>query len=156
MLTIDVPGFGEVQLKHLVCDFSGTLSVDGVLVDGVRERLEKLTDELEIHVLTADTHGTAKKALADVSCRLKILDPKYQEIQKEQYILSLGVQNVIGIGNGNNDQLMLKTARIGIAVCLAEGVSGKTIRTSDIITTSITDALDLLIYPKRLIATLRT
>ena len=155
MLTIDIPGFGEIQLKYLVCDFSGTLSVDGVLIDGVAGRLKQLADKLEIHVLTADTHGTAARAVKDVRCRLAILDLKYQDMQKEQYIEKLGTNQTVAIGNGNNDRMMLKSSRIGIAVCLAEGLATEAARSADIVSSSINDALDLLIYPKRLIGTLR-
>jgi hypothetical protein len=35
MLKIDIPGFGALELEHLVCDFTGTLSVDGRLLSGV-------------------------------------------------------------------------------------------------------------------------
>ena len=155
MLKITIPAFGEIQLKHLVCDFSGTLSVDGKLVDGVAERLNRLADDLAIHVLTADTHGSAHDALQGINCKLQILDLKYQDFQKEKYVVDLGAQHVVAVGNGNNDRMMLKTSRVGIAVCLAEGLAVDAARAADIVAPSITDALDLLIYPKRLIATLR-
>lgn len=155
MLTIDIPGFGEIQLKYLICDFSGTISVNGKLVDGVADRLNKLAGDLEVHVLTADTHGTAKKAVEGIKCKLEILDLKYQDMQKEQYIEKLGTHHAVAFGNGNNDRMMLKSSRIGIAICLAEGLSTEAARAADIISTSINDALDLLIHPKRLIGTLR-
>jgi soluble P-type ATPase len=155
MLTITIPAFGEIQLKHLVCDFSGTLSVDGKLVDGVAERLNRLADDLAIHVLTADTHGNAHDAMQGVNCKLQILDLKYEDFQKEKYIISLGAHQVVAMGNGNNDRMMLKTSRVGIAVCLAEGLASEAARSADIIAGSITDALDLLVHPNRLIATLR-
>jgi len=50
---------------------------------------------------------------------------------------------------------MLKTARIGVAVCLNEGCAVDAIQSADILVTSATDALDLLLNPKRLKATLR-
>jgi soluble P-type ATPase len=155
MLTIEVPAFGEIQLKYLVSDFSGTLSVDGILVDGVAERLNRLADDLEIHILTADTHGNAKEALANINCKLQLLEPRYQDLHKEKYVINLGAQHVIAMGNGNNDRLMLKTSRVGIAICLAEGLAIESARAADIVAPSITDALDLLLFPKRLIATMR-
>jgi soluble P-type ATPase len=155
MITIDIPAFGQLKLKYLVCDFSGTLSVDGKLIDGVAERLGKLAGDLEIHALTADTHGTAEKTMAKLQCKLSVLDPGHQDFHKEQYVLDLGSAHVVAIGNGNNDRLMLNTARLGIAVCLAEGLATTAAANADIITTSINDALDLLLNPKRLIATLR-
>lgn len=155
MIKIDIPGFGLLQLQHLVCDFSGTLSVDGDLVDGVAAKLSILSKDLELHVLTADTHGKARESLKDIKCKLEILEPKYQDFQKEKYILTLGAHQVVAIGNGTNDKLMLKTSKLGIAVCLAEGVAFDAARSANIMVWSILDALDLLLYPKRLIGTLR-
>ncbi|MCD6161929.1 MAG: ATPase P [candidate division Zixibacteria bacterium] len=155
MLNIKIPGFGTTQLKHLVCDFSGTLSIDGFLVEGVAERLNQLSRNLDIHILTADTHGRAKQALKGVNCKLQLLGDEKQDIQKEAYIKKLGAKNVIAIGNGVNDRLMLKTAIIGIAICLTEGVAVDSAAAANLLTTSITDALDLLDKPNRLIATLR-
>ena len=43
MLKVDIPGFGTVRLKHLVSDFTGTLSEDGKLVPGVKEMLNKIS-----------------------------------------------------------------------------------------------------------------
>ncbi len=42
MLEIDIPGFGLIKLKHLVSDFTGTLSVDGKLLPGLKQRLNKI------------------------------------------------------------------------------------------------------------------
>ena len=155
MIEIDIPGFGLLQLEHLVSDFSGTLSVDGNLVEGVAERLNSLADKLQIHVLTADTHGKVKTAIDGINCSLDILEPKYQDFQKEKYILKLGARGVAAIGNGTNDKLMLKTSRLGIAVCLSEGTSFEAARSANVLVTSILDGLDLLLSPNRLIATLR-
>ena len=60
------------------------------------------------------------------------------------------------IGNGRNDRLMLKSAALGLAVVLAEGIAGETIPAADVISRSINDALDLLLNPLRLTATLRS
>jgi soluble P-type ATPase len=64
MLKIDIPGFGALQLEHLVSDFTGTLSVNGRLLPGVGELLEQLSASLTIHVLTADTFGRVHEELA--------------------------------------------------------------------------------------------
>jgi hypothetical protein len=39
MLEIDIPGFGRVKINYLVSDFTGTLSLDGKLLPGVKDRL---------------------------------------------------------------------------------------------------------------------
>ncbi len=62
---------------------------------------------------------------------------------------------VVAIGNGRNDRMMLDAAALGIAVCGAEGAAAETLEAADIVVGRIVDALDLLLHPKRLVATLR-
>ena len=116
MIEIDIPGFGFLRLDYLVSDFTGTLSADGVLLPGIKDTFQKLAQHLEIHVLTADTLGMAREALEEVNCNLTVLSGQDIDTHKESFIRSLGADRVVAIGNGNNDRLMLKAARIGIAV----------------------------------------
>jgi hypothetical protein len=51
-----------------------------------------------------------------------------------------------------NDLAMLREVALGIAVLEHEGLGAQALIASDIVTTSIEDALDLLIHPKRLLA----
>ncbi len=69
MQEIDIPGFGSVRPEHLVSDFTGTLSFDGTLLPGVKELLNRIARIVKVHVLTADTFGTARAALEEVDCR---------------------------------------------------------------------------------------
>jgi P-type E1-E2 ATPase len=155
MIAVDIPGFGELRLAHLVCDYTGTLTGEGRLVPGVRELLTRLADRMEIHVVTADTLGTAAAELAGLPCRVHFLTPGREAEQKEAYVDALGANSVVALGNGNNDAAMLKIARIGIAICLGEGCAVKAAAAADILLTSITAALGLLLRPQALKATLR-
>ena len=155
MFELDIPGFGHVRLEHLVSDFTGTLSVDGRLLPGVKERLNKSTEFLKIHILTADTFGMAKAELEGIKCEIHILTGDNHDVQKQQYVNDLGPDKVIAFGNGNNDRLMLKTAKIGVAVCLNEGCAVDAIKSADILVVSTIDSLELLLKPKRLKASLR-
>jgi soluble P-type ATPase len=155
MFELDVPGFGPLRLEHLVSDFTGTLSVDGRLMPGAKERLNRIAEFLQIHILTADTFGMARAELEGIKCDIHILTGNNHDVQKQQYINDFGPDNVIAFGNGNNDRLMLKAAKIGVAVCLNEGCAVDAIKSADILVTSSSDALDLLLHPKRLKATLR-
>lgn len=152
---LDIPGFGLVHLEHLVSDFTGTLSVGGELLPHVKERLNKVAEFLNIHVLTADTFGKARAELQGIKCETHVLDGAGHDLQKEKYVRKLGASCVVALGNGNNDRKMLKAARVGIAVCLKEGCSKDAITSADILVSSAVDALDLLLNPKRLKATLR-
>lgn len=155
MITLDIPGSFRLEIEHFVSDFSGTLSEDGVLLPGVKEKLNDLSEKIQVHVLTSDTFGRARKELEGIRCTVHILEGSDHTAQKEQYVLSLGSESVIAIGNGNNDTRMLKAAGIGIAVCLKEGCSIEALTAAQILVMSPLDAVDLLLNPKRLIATLR-
>ena len=155
MLEIDMPGFGLVRLEHLVSDFTGTLSVDGRILPGVRGQLNEIAKFLKVHILTADTFGKAKAELEGVNCDVYILTGKDHDVQKEEYVKKLGAKNVVAFGNGNNDRRMLKISRIGIAVSQGEGCAVDAIIASDIHVTSANIGLDLLLHPKRIKAALR-
>ncbi|RLD90937.1 MAG: ATPase P [Bacteroidetes bacterium] len=155
MLTIDIPGQKTLQLTNLVLDYNGTLAVDGTLIPGVSKRLNILTQQLTIHVVTANTFGKAAKNLQAVNCQLTVLSHGNQQQQKADFVLKLGEQNVVAIGNGLNDALMLKQAALGLVVIQQEGVAIKTWQNADVALTSINDALDLLLNPLRLKATVR-
>ena len=155
MLSIDIPGGQPLHLGHLVLDFNGTLACDGDLLAGVPERLANLAGMLEIHVITADTHGTVAEKLKSLPCRLSIIPAEEQDRAKLAYISGLGVQGVVAIGNGRNDNLMLAEASLGILIVGTEGASCAALRNADLLCTGIHDALDLLSHPKRLQATLR-
>lgn len=155
MISIDIPGFGRTEIEHLVSDFTGTLSEDGRLCPGVRERLNKLSGSVKIHILTADTFGRAREELKDIKCTIHILEGTDHDMQKEDYVRQLGPERVFALGNGNNDRRMLQVARIGVSVLLKEGCATDAIMASDILVKSIEDGLDLLLQTKRLKATLR-
>jgi soluble P-type ATPase len=51
---------------------------------------------------------------------------------------------------------MLRAAAIGVAVLQAEGTAAAALQAADLVVPDINAALDLLLDPQRLIATLRT
>lgn len=155
MFELDIPGFGFVRLEHLVSDFTGTLSVDGKLLPGVAERLNRIAEFLKIHILTADTFGKARAELESINCEIHILKGENHDIQKEEFVKRLGTENVVAFGNGNNDRRMLKVARFSIAVTEGEGCSVDAIMAANIHVRSAIDGLNLILNPKRYKATLR-
>lgn len=156
MLEIDIPGYTTLQLDHLVLDYNGTLACDGKLLEGAKDRLAALAKDLKIHVLTADTFGTVRSQLQGVSCQVSILPPGGQDEGKLAYIQRLGPEATVCIGNGRNDRLMLMEAALGIAVALDEGAAVEAIKAADVVCTGINAALDLLLNPLWLVATLRS
>jgi soluble P-type ATPase len=155
MLEIDVPGAQLLRFDHLVADFNGTLAVDGVLIAGVAEALHSLSARLEIHVVTADTFGQARQALAGVACTTTVLPSGDQDSAKVRYVERLGAAHCVCIGNGRNDRLMLAAAGLGIAVIQGEGAAVETLLAAKVAAPDIGSALGLLLNPARLVATLR-
>ena len=156
MIQIDIPGYGNLKLKYLVLDHNGTLAVDGILEPGVKGCLQQLSDDLTIYVVTADTFGKAKSQLEDVPCELTILPEGNQDQAKLDFVNMLGAEHTVCIGNGRNDRLMLQAAGLGIAVILEEGAAMITLTSADVVCTGIVPALNLLMNPLRLTATLRS
>ena len=155
MLEINIPGRGELQLRFLVADYNGTVACDGTLIPEVIPLIRALSNNLEVHVVTADTFGDAAKNLQTLPVKLTILPPDRQDQGKADYLKQLGAQSSVCLGNGRNDILMLRDAALGICVIEAEGACVQTLQVADIVCKSAKDALNLLLNPKRLIATLR-
>jgi soluble P-type ATPase len=156
MLQVEIPGYAPLRFEHLVLDYNGTLALDGRLLPGVKPRLRALSRVLAIHVVTADTFGMARAALAGLPCRVSILPARGQDRAKLAYVRRLGSARTVCIGNGRNDRLMLRSAALGIAVLQGEGAAMVTLGAADIVMPAIAEALDLLVNPLRLIASLRS
>ncbi|HZQ59895.1 MAG TPA: ATPase P [Casimicrobiaceae bacterium] len=156
MIVIDIPGFGELRLAHLVLDFNGTLASDGTLIAGVPPLLRALSSELDIHVVTADTFGRAALELEGLPVELAILGTSNQDEAKLELVQRLGAPTVAAIGNGRNDRRMLRAAALGIAVLQHEGAAQDALAAAQVVVPGIVAALELLTHPLRLVATLRT
>ena len=156
MIAIDIPGFGHLALRHLVLDFNGTLACDGALLPGVVDRIIGLSLQLDVHVLTANTTGTSVSALAGLPLTLTVLDGPPEDEAKLAYVKNLGAESCASVGNGLNDRLMLEACALGIAVIGPECTAAKILTAADIIAPGITEALDMLLHPVRLLATLRS
>lgn len=156
MIQVEIPGYGKLELTHLVLDYNGTLAVDGRLLPGVTETLNQLAAQLTIHVLTADTFGSVHTELTGACCTIGILPATQQDRAKRVYVNNLGAKQCVAVGNGRNDRLMLQAAALGIALLQEEGAAVATLTAADIVCRNIDDALALLLNPRRLIATLRS
>lgn len=156
MIQIEIPGFANLSLSHLVLDYNGTLALDGKLLPGAREVIQATAKLIEIHVLTADTFGLAESQLSGLPVKLVILSAESQADAKAVFITDLGASETVAVGNGRNDRKMLAAAALSIAVVQKEGASMETLGNAHVVAPSIWDALDLLSHPKRLIATLRS
>jgi P-type E1-E2 ATPase len=155
MIEVDVPGFKTVRLQHLVLDVNGTIAKDGNLIEGVAELLGELRNKIHVHLVTADTHGRQETIDRRLQLAATIIPPKNQRQAKLDYVERLGPEGVAAVGNGANDAAMLETAELGILVVGPEGAAVESLVKAKVVVTDIRTALELLLFPKRLIATLR-
>jgi len=155
MIKIEIPGLATIHIEHLVLDVNGTIAKDGWLLEGVKELLAELHPRLNIHLITADTHGnqeTIDRILSLNAVRIPFVN---QANAKLNYIERLGPDIVAAIGNGANDAAMLERSALGICIIGPEGSAVEALMKADVVVPDIRTALELLIHPKRLAATLR-
>ena len=155
MIRIDIPGGKSFKLRHLVSDVNGTLALDGNLLPGVEEAISALRRDLHITLLTADTFGKGRDLAASLRVELHILNPGGEREQKAAFVRQLGADSVVAIGQGANDELMLKDSALGICVLSREGNALPTLIAADVLAPDGAAALQLLLHPTRIIATLR-
>ncbi len=155
MIGIDIPGWGNIEIENIVLDLNGTIATDGKIPFEVKEKINSLSKKTKIYILTADTQGTASVEISDMEVELLKVSEKDSTEVKLRVLESLDPSRTVAIGNGNNDHLILKEAAFGIAVLGDEGISASAMKNADVIVKNISDALDLFLKPKRLIATLR-
>ena len=159
MISIDIPGLGLREISRVVSDYSGTHSFAGIIRPEVRDRLARLAESVEVHILTSDTFGTAQQELHDLPVTLHLLKGEDHDEQKRAYALKLEPQHVAAFGNGNNDRLLLSSVRdaggLAIAVDNGEGCAVDTILAANLVIHGAENALDLLLDSNRCKATLR-
>lgn len=164
-IEIDIPGFGKRLIKTVVSDYTGTHSRNGELVEGVKGRFIRLAESVDIVILTSDSFGTAENQLRGLPLHLRKLQYEKQregepdDEQKERIVHEYGPQHVAAFGNGNNDRLMLKRVRdaggLAIAVDNGEGCAIDALLGANLFIVGSANAIDLLLYPTRCVATLR-
>ena len=154
-MNFNIPGRGEVTIENVILDFNGTIAVDGELIDGVADAINGLSKTIDFHVLTADTFGSVEAALERVACRVVVIPEGAQDAAKRDYLMQIGQDRTLCVGNGRNDALMLKAAILGVAVIQDEGVCTEALLAADIACRSVLNVFAYFKTPGRLVATLR-
>ncbi len=155
MIRLEIPGRGVFEWQVLVSDVNGTLAADGRLLEGVAERLAAVREVLQVQLLTADTHG--RQAEIDRLLGLQAVRVRggHEAEQKAAFVRDLGAAHVIALGQGANDALMLKEASLGLCVLSPEGTAVEALQAADLVAPDVLTALDLLLHPTRMLASLR-
>ena len=137
MMKTQIPGWGELEIKNLILDFNGTIAKDGKVLEGVKELLGKIHEAgivpVHVKIFGSDTVARDKRCLCQ----------------------ELGCRNTASIGNGRNDIQVFPASVLSIAVIGNEGAFTKSAMLADVLVNDVCQALELLLSPNRLIATLR-
>jgi soluble P-type ATPase len=155
MIEIEILGYKTLRLQHLVLDVNGTIAKDGQLLEGVAELLNELHTKLDLHLVTADTHGKQQTIDRLLQLKATLISSKNQLQAKLDFIERLDPTSVVAIGNGANDSAMLERAALGVWIIGPEGSAVEALLKADVVAPNIQAGLELLLHPKRLIATLR-
>lgn len=149
----DIPGQGQLEIKTIILDLNGTLSVAGVVPEGVKEHLDRLKEKgFKVLFFTGNTRNDADDLASSLGIEWKLA--KSAE-DKKNLALELEPETCASIGNGLIDLELMKAVKLPIVTLQAEGVHVQTLLNSDIVIPTINDALDLFLDEQRLIATLR-
>lgn len=153
-MIIEIPGYKDLNITTLLLDYNGTIAVDGIIRPEVKERLRKLSVILDICVLTADTYGTAKAQCEGMNITVHTFPVGNAMDYKRDIINQIGGECCACMGNGRNDVKMFEAA-LSIGIMDREGAYSGILKVADLCVNSTEDGLDLLLYPKRIIAGLR-
>ncbi len=149
----DIPGHDSLEIKTIILDLNGTLSVGGAVPEGVKERLDRLKDKgFAVVFFTGNTRNDADELATSLGIKWQLAK---NAADKRSLALELEPETCVSIGNGLIDLELMQVVKLRIVTLQAEGVHIQTMLSSDIVVPTINDALDLFIDEQRLVATLR-
>jgi P-type E1-E2 ATPase len=155
MISVSIPGWGDIDIEYLVVDYNGTCAFDGKLKEGVKELMEKVSRYIKVFIITSDTYENIDNEGNTIGFSIIKVEKEGSGKEKARIIRELGPEKIIAIGNGANDAMMLKEAALGIGVIGEEGCANSLIKEADLVVNDIADAFDVVLHPERLVATLR-
>jgi P-type E1-E2 ATPase len=144
-----------LTLSHAVFDWNGTLALDGHLSRRVEELLRELAQRLKVYIVSADTHGTLQQATGQLGLDIRRVKRGEEKVAVVHQLRAQGARGVVAVGNGANDVGMLRAADCAIAVVGGEGAVPAVLWVADVVCPSGEAAIQLLLHPQRLVATLR-
>ena len=138
-------GVGEIELENIILDLNGTLTIDGKLVEGVKEQILKLKElGYKIYLFSGDVRGNAAQLAQELDIEVH---RAANSQEKEVLTKKLDVNKTVAIGNARIDIGTFIPCKLRIATLQSEGIHASIINYVDIIVPSINDALNLLIDP---------
>jgi soluble P-type ATPase len=155
MLRIPIPGRDELVIENVVFDFNGTLAADGKIKPEVKEMIGRIRELADVFILTSDTYGSVVNECRDLGVTVRVLNGSNCSPEKRDFVERLGTGSTICVGNGMNDIDMFDACALSFIIIGEEGCSARALLKADIAVGNITDALAMILNPRRITATLR-
>ncbi|MGD0660481.1 MAG: HAD family hydrolase [Syntrophorhabdales bacterium] len=155
MISVPIPGWGELSIEYLMIDFNGTVAVDGKLKKEVKDAIDRISRYVKVFIITADSYDSVDAELGTSNVTFIKVNKVSSGDEKARVVKELGPEKIVAIGNGSNDVAMMRESALGIAVVGDEGCSTALVKEADIVVSDALKALGLLMHPERLVATLR-
>ena len=148
-----IPKGETVEIKTIVLDLNGTLTVKGKLEDSTKDLIMQLkNNDFRLVLISGDIRGNAKTIADELGMDLFLgstSDEKAAQMQQ------FDKNKTAAIGNARIDIGTFENATLSIATLQAEGIHTAILQYVDIIVPSINDALQLFLDKKSLEGTLR-
>ena len=113
MISVPIPGWGELSIEYLMVDFNGTAALDGKLKKEVKDVVEKISRYVKVFIITADSYDSVDSELGASSVTFIKVNKHASGDEKAKVVRELGPEKVVAIGNGSNDALMFKESALG-------------------------------------------
>ena len=157
MKSYDIPNYKKLEIENIIFDINGTIQFSGNLSSGFKDKLEELKPHFNIILVSADTRGNLEELANILKVKFeKLVRGKSEREQKAEIVDKYDAKKTIAIGNGNNDELMLKKAALGIAIIGSEGATFNAIKSADIVVIDPIHAIEIILDEKKMIGTLRS
>ncbi len=149
----DVPEVGLIEIKTIILDLNGTLSINGNISDLTKEKIKLLTKAgVKIVLFTGDQRGTAESLCNEIGIEFhKAKSSK----EKGDLASKFNHETTAAIGNARIDIGTFENAKISVATLQDEGIHTGIIDHVDVIVPSIESALDLFLNEDTFCATMR-
>ncbi|NBG88607.1 hypothetical protein [Isachenkonia alkalipeptolytica] len=156
-IDVKVPWGEKYTINHVVFDLNGTLANNGEIAKTTEKLLKALAQKAKIYVLTADTHNTAGKLKEEIGdfCEIIVLQSSDHSEEKARFVHTLGYRETVTLGNGGNDVKMVQEGILSFGIIAGEGAYAPLLTKVDIVVHNIDHAIEMLIHPRKIVATIR-
>ena len=103
MISIDIPGWGNMEIENVVLDLNGTLATDGKIPPEVKKKISALAGRVKIYVLTADTQGTATEEIREMKVELVKVEGEDSKEGKFNFLKSLDLEKTVALASPDFD-----------------------------------------------------